>query len=193
MTYHLTPDERVEALDGVLAAARRDHLANCPHCQQELAELQEVAHTLAHAGTDDVPEPSPLFWAQMERRVAVAVDAAAEARPMAWWYGSTRAWGALAAAAVLVLAVGAQTWWANRAITDDAAYVEAEVAADTFADSVQWDFVVNVLGTLEADDVRAVLGPSSRGAVDAAFESLTAAERDAFARLLQAELLEGSN
>ena len=112
---------------------------------------------------------------------------------MAWWHGSTRAWGALAAAAVLVLAVGAQTWWANRPVTPDTTYVDTEVTTDTLVDSVQWDFVVNVLGTLEADDVRAVLGPSSRGAVDAAFESLTAGERDAFARLLRAELVEGSN
>ncbi|MDA1307724.1 MAG: hypothetical protein O2917_10735 [Acidobacteria bacterium] len=193
MTYHLTPDERVDALDGVLAAARRDHLTACPRCQQELVELQDVANTLQHAGPDDVPEPSPMFWTHMERRVAAAVDTAEKVRPMAWWQGSTRAWGALAAAAVLVLAVGAQTWWANRAMTDNSVYVDTGVAADTVADSVQWDFVVNVLDTLEPDDVRAVLGPPSRGALDAAFESLTAAERDAFARLLQAELAEGSN
>jgi len=156
-------------------------------------QLQEVARLLP-PDAGDVPEPSPLFWAQMERRVAGAVDAAdVTGRRTAWWQGSARAWGALAAAAVLVLAVGLPTWWANRAVNDDAVPVETEVTADTVVDSMQWEFVVNVLGTLEADDVRAVLGPSSRGAVEAAFESLTADERDAFARLLQAELMEGSN
>jgi hypothetical protein len=49
-----------------------------------------------------------------------------------------------------------------------------------------------VLESLEHDAARVVLAPSP-GAVDAAFESLTASERETFARLLQQELMEGSD
>jgi hypothetical protein len=186
MTNHLSPTERVDALDGILEPRRQAHVESCLGCQQELSELRDIREALMVTVDDDVPEPSPLFWDHFEARVSAAVDDASAAT-VPWWRGSTRAWLTLATAAAVVLAV-----WISplrTPVPDSSIVVETEVA--TIGDSVQWQFVSSVLGSLEQDDVRVVLEPS-RVAIDSAFESLSADERDAFAQLLRAEISEGS-
>jgi hypothetical protein len=56
---HLTPDELIDAIEGLLAADRQAHLAACDECQSQLASL---SMTLSDAKASGVPEPSPLFW-----------------------------------------------------------------------------------------------------------------------------------
>jgi hypothetical protein len=184
MTIHLSPNERVDALDGVLAASRHAHLEGCASCQQELRAVREVHEALMVSAEGDVPEPSPLFWNHFEARVGAAVNEAT----VPWWHGSMRAWVTLAAAAVILLAV-----WLSPLRTPpvDDVVVDAELEVSTIGESVQWQFMSGVLESLEQDDARVVLAPTA-GAVDTAFESLSAAERETFARLLQAELTEGS-
>jgi hypothetical protein len=190
MTNHLSPDERVDALDGALEVSRQAHLDACAGCRQELATLRDVLRVTAE---DDVPEPSPLFWDHFEARVAAAVNDVAAAR-VPWWRGSTRAWVTLATAAAVLFAVWIsplRTRVADGTGVPDAVVVDAGPAMGTIGESAQWAFMSGVLETLEENDARVVLAPSP-GAVDTAFESLSAAEREAFARLLQAELTEGS-
>lgn len=186
MTNHLSPEERIDALDGTLQAFRQSHVDGCGSCQQELAALRQLADELAATPADDVPEPSPLFWDHFQTRVGAAVGAADAAR---WWRGSSRAWLVLATAAAVLLAV----WLSPMGPREPEVVVtDAEFEIAPIGDSVQWEFMSGVLESLEQDAARVVLAPSP-GAVDAAFESLTASERETFARLLQAELMEGSN
>lgn len=186
MTNHLSPEERIDALDGALEARRQAHVDACGACQQELTALRQMADELAASQAADVPEPSPLFWDHFQARVGAAVNAA---EPAPWWRGSSRAWLVLATAAAVLLAV-----WISplrpREAADSVVTPDVEVA--TIADTVQWEFMSGVLGSLEDDAAHAVLAPTPV-AVDAAFESLTASERETFARLLQAEMTEGSH
>jgi len=188
MTSHLSPDERVDALDGALDVARQSHLDACVVCQQELATLRDVMRVTAGPVGNDVPEPSPLFWDHFEARVAAAVNEVS----VPWWRGSTRAWVTLATAAAILFVVWLSPLRTRVSDVPDAVVADAGLAVGTIGESVQWEFMSGVLESLEQDDARVVLAPSA-SAVDSAFESLSASEREAFARLLQAELTEGSN
>ena len=186
MTNHLSPEERIDALDGMLQASRQSHVDACGSCQQELVALRDMADELATTPAGDVPEPSPLFWDHFQTRVGSAVSAVDTAP---WWRGSSRAWLVLATAAAVLFAV-----WLSpmRTPVPEGVVADADVEVATIGESVQWEFMSGVLESLEQDAARVVLAPSP-GAVDAAFESLTLTERETFARLLQAELREGSN
>ncbi len=183
---HLTDDERVDALEGALDAVRSAHLHACATCRDEVAALQQVWDDLIVDGRVEVPEPPPVFWHQLQARVGSAVDT----RTAAWWTGA-RGWMSLAAAAVLLLVVswGAQqrTPVADLVVSQADAVVETEAIGDT----AQWQFVSDVLASLEDEAAHEVLRPAT-GAFDDALATLSASEREAFARLLQAELTEGS-
>jgi hypothetical protein len=185
MTNHLSPEERIDALDGTLQASRQSHVDACGSCQRELASLREMADELTATPAGEVPEPSPLFWDHFHARVGSAVDAADHAP---WWRGSSRAWLVLATAAAVLLTV----WISPLRPRDAAVTVTPDVEVATISDTVQWEFMSGVLESLEDDAAHAVLAPTAV-AVDAAFESLTASERETFARLLQAEMTEGSH
>lgn len=186
MTNHLSPEERIDALDGTLQASRQSHVDACGSCRQELAALRQMADALAATPAGEVPEPSPLFWDHFQARVGAAVTTVDTAP---WWRGSSRAWVVLATAAAVLFAVWLSPM-GRRAPGDLVPAAEIEVA--TITDSVQWEFMSGVLASLEQDAARVVLAPSP-GAVDAAFASLTESERETFARLLQEELMEGSH
>ena len=75
---HLTPDELIDAMEGLLAADRQAHLATCDECQGQLAGLSMALGDAKDAG---VPEPSPLFWQHFSERVSTAIDQDAAAAP----------------------------------------------------------------------------------------------------------------
>lgn len=193
MTQHLNAEERIDALEGALHATRRAHLDTCAECRQDLAGLRQVWDGLTVTADDDVPEQSAIFWDQFQQRVGAAVDPAQGGASASWWRGSTRAWWALAtAAAMLVTAVlvsPGRFGWGG--VVREAEVADAAPAGSFTGDQVQWQFVTDVLVGLEQEAVREVLGPSPV-AVDVALESLSAAERDTLARLLEAEMAEGS-
>jgi len=186
MTTHLTDDERLDALEGTVDAARSAHLHDCAACRREVADLRQVWDGLMVDARTEVPEPPPMFWDQLQVRVGSAVDT----RTAAWWMGA-RGWMSLAAAAMLLLVV---SWGARqRTPVADVVVSQADAAIETEAigDTAQWQFVSDVLASLEDEAVHEVLRPAT-GAFDDALATLSASEREAFARLLQAELTEGS-
>ena len=67
---HLTPDELIDAMEGLLSEERQSHLAACEQCQRELAGLSSALNDAKQVG---VPEPSPLFWPNFSQRVRVAI------------------------------------------------------------------------------------------------------------------------
>ncbi|HEX8028034.1 MAG TPA: hypothetical protein VF491_06215, partial [Vicinamibacterales bacterium] len=70
---HLTPDELIDAMEGVLADTRHAHLSSCPECGRQLADLSSM---LGEAQRASIPDPSPLFWRYFSQRVNAAIDTA---------------------------------------------------------------------------------------------------------------------
>ncbi len=191
MTHHLSAQEQIEALEGVLVAARQRHLEGCAACAGEAAALRTVWGDVREAG--GIPDPSPLFWDHFQARVhsAIAEDAARTAVGSPWWQGSVRSFLVVGAAALVVIAVAIAPRVVPSVAVPDDTLASAASEIDALTDQVQWQFMVDVLGSLETDAVQSVLVPSARG-VDAAFETLSGQERATFLRLLEAELSAGS-
>ena len=81
MTRHLEPDELVEIADGSRPRDTAPHLEECSRCRATLADLEAA---LSAAVSDEVPEPSPLFWGHLSERISAAVgrEHIADER---WW------------------------------------------------------------------------------------------------------------
>ena len=178
---HLTPDELVDALDGLLEPSRTTHLEACGPCRQQLADLGAVLRDTRQV---DVPEPSPLYWQHLSARVRTAI--VAEVASAGGWRHWVR-WPVLAPVAVLALIVMALAAAVPRqaAVTPDVAAVNAAVdqpLGDSFA------VVANLVGDIDWDTAMSAGLTVGPGAADQAVLELTAAEQQELARLLKAEL-----
>ena len=67
---HLSSQELVALAEGGLSADRAAHLDACDRCRDEANDLRAVMSGVQEA---EVPEPSPLFWEHLSRRVSDAV------------------------------------------------------------------------------------------------------------------------
>lgn len=184
MTSHLTPEQFVDALDRPLPADREAHLAVCPSCADELAEMRRVMVDVGVAG--DVPEPSPLYWEHLSARVREAVDAVPEPQP--WWRARWRP--VLAFAGVLgVVVIAAVLRPGPVAPTAAPANVDATATISASAESdAMWDMISTLASDVPVDQaIEAGLAPSS-GTADAAIASLTDAQRRELMRLLKREM-----
>jgi hypothetical protein len=82
---HLKPARLVDLAEGVEPEQSVSHLAECDTCRRALAELRATMAAVAGpgdpggSGSNDVPEPSPLFWEHLSARVHNVV--AEEGRP----------------------------------------------------------------------------------------------------------------
>ena len=192
MTTHLSPQESVNALDGVLPESRQAHLKSCASCQTEVDGLRAMMVDLGDA--EDVPEPSPLFWGHFQSRVQAAVQEEM-VRParVSWWSMVASVRGAVAAAATVAVVTIAVALSPGAPVAPVAPMEDAQVsvADDAMAlETAEWAFVSGMMDSFEPNDVREVPAPSTL-AVDNAFASLTSGEREAFAKLLSAELAQG--
>jgi len=110
---HLNAADLIDLAEGARDESSVPHLAECARCRQQLLELREMMD--AAAGAADVPEPSPLFWDHLSRRVHLAVaEESGGRRGRLGWRAWRRAFvpaSAMALAAVLVL--GVVTWRAS--------------------------------------------------------------------------------
>lgn len=104
--HDLTAAYALDALDSSEVAVYEEHLAHCPRCREELAELSETATALAYA----VPAPVPSL--ALRARI---IDAAVAERPSnvvplrPRWALPAVAAAAVAAAAAIVFAVSTLT------------------------------------------------------------------------------------
>jgi hypothetical protein len=102
MGGHLSETELARALSGETSSAAAEHLSRCSACGERLDEVLGMLATTRSA--DDVPEPSPLYWEAMRRRVRHALQA--EPRPRAaWWANGWRLAPLAGAAAALLVAL----------------------------------------------------------------------------------------
>lgn len=184
MNRHLTPEQFVDAVEQAPAipADRQAHLAVCQQCAEQLAEMQSLMADVTIAG--DVPEPSPLFWDHLSARVRAAVDA--EPAPVAWWRAYWRPMvTAVGALAVIVVAVVLRPTPAAVPAIDSASNTEVVLSDEAEA---AFAMIGALAPSVPASDAREAGLEPGRGATDAAFDSLTQAQRRALIKLLKAEM-----
>lgn len=176
---HLTPDELIDAMEGMLTADRQQHFSTCGHCQRELAELSRV---LADAKQISVPEPSPFFWPHFSERVRTAIedDAAAGGNWPSWLR-----WQVLlpvGAVAMIILALMASV---PKQVT-----VVPEVAEDLSAPAVEdnWVMLAELVGEIDLETASEAGVNVTPGLAEQAVLELTADEQQELTRLLKAEL-----
>lgn len=113
---HLSRDELLGLVD------REDwghpHLATCERCRRDVDELRTMIEELRGV---PVPEPSPLFWDHLTRRVREAI----EAEPPQRGEVRERWWALVPASLVVALAVGL-LWWTLPSRASDPPHVAAE-------------------------------------------------------------------
>lgn len=173
---HLTADELIDAMEGLLADDRRAHLSSCDACRRQLDELSATRHDAQQAS---VPEPSPLFWNNFSARVNEAIDA----EPSGTWPQWLR-WQVLlplgAAAMVILTLMLTAPGPSVVEVVDDAATIET-------ADVDHWIAFADLVGELDIETASAA-GVLEPGMADQAVLQLTAEEQQELTRLLQAEL-----
>jgi hypothetical protein len=180
---HLTPQQFIDAIDGVLSPVHAGHLEACEPCRQEIAALRSL--------TSDVravvaPEPSPLFWDHLSERVRVATSA--EPVPAgAWWHG---VWNPVMTIG-LALAVMAIMFVVRAGPVRPSPLppVTVEALGSIADDSVSRppDFVVDVAASLPMEDLREVARPTP-DATAALMDQLTPTQRAEFVRLVKARM-----
>lgn len=191
---HLPPDTFIDLLDGTLHEDAVPHLRGCQECQGQLADLRATWQAAVEV---DVPEPSPLFWEHLSRRVHEAV--AAEPNPAPRWWQMQWTWptlgfaGAAFAAVALVFVLQSP----RTAVTDSPAVASqrAEVIGTVepeplpaLVDDASIGLVADLASDLDVESALPELGLGARGAAERALSELDADERVELRRLLAEEM-----
>jgi hypothetical protein len=190
VTRHLSRDERLLALDGALDSARREHLDACAACRTEIEALGGV---LQRVRAVDVPEPSPLFWDHLARRVGDAIAQEPAPSPGRPWWAPRLAWAAVALVAIAVTAgyvarqrrvVAPPPVTAHVIVPPEPRRPDAAAPPDIdLTPDENWALI-----TATADDAGVEGLEPQLGQAEWTISSLSAAERAALAQELAAEL-----
>src|SRR5262245_52523434 len=204
---HLSGDEFVDLVEGIVSDVDLPHLASCDRCRGQLADLRAARAMAAEKEVVDVPEPSPLFWDHFSARMREAV-ANEPAPPDGWWQ---RLWswpGVLApvsaVAAVIVVAavvfrspapstpsqVATAPSSASRSVGNTAGPTPGyslELLGDNIADDVSLALVADLTDQLGLD-AAADAGLTSDNSAEHAVTHMSAAELAQLERLLTEEM-----
>jgi hypothetical protein len=177
---HLTADELIDAMEGMLDPERQAHLAGCQHCRRQLDDLAAVLNEARQAS---VPEPSPLFWNHFSARVNEAIDAEPRRGGAQWlrWQVLLPLGACAMLVLALVLSVPKSTPQDN-----DVAIAALDTPVPPASDD-NWGAIVAMVGELDLETASAT-GVIEPGIADQAVLTLTAEEQRELTRLLQAEL-----
>jgi hypothetical protein len=192
---HLSHEALVDLAEGGVGG--HDHLDVCVTCRERVESMRQMMGILA---TDHVPEPSPLFWEHLSRRVDRALDEV----PSPWDWGAVLRWGwvAATAAAIIVIAVlvggPAQTPESTAAAAQPGVTTATGVAVeDANADAVSWTVAAaddswQIVEGAAADlDLETAVEAGifiRRGSLDRELLMLSDQERSDLARAIRAEL-----
>jgi hypothetical protein len=205
MATHLRPEELIDLAEGARSEPSAPHLASCEECRRQLADLRA---TLTSIAVDDVPEPSPIFWDQLQSRVSDAV--AAESPSGVAWLGrlsallQPRVLIPIAATAAIALAIVASLDTGaplppiptQSTVTAPVASSGSEASGSSrlelLSDSLQDDdpslqLVADLAATLDANDASDA-GLTAHGSAEHAVTHLSAPELAALQKILRQEL-----
>jgi hypothetical protein len=208
---HLNPARLVDLAEGVEAEEAVPHLAECDRCRRALAELRATMAGITwpgdaggpgSPGSNDVPEPSPLFWDHLSARVRDAV--AEEGRPGRFGWLRPR-WIAPALAGMLALAIIAIAVRSAKApppppIPSPTLSIAASAPPSLppleplgAADDPALGLIEDYGTALNWDDMREEIAVVSHvGGIDEAVTTLSAEERQELQRLLEEEMTQPS-
>ena len=178
---HLSPEETIDALDGMLAADRTAHAASCGACAAQIEELRAAIRDVVDAA--EVPEPSPLMWDVLQHRVRAAT--AGEPTTASLWQRSWKpavAFGAIAATVLLAVLLRAPAPVSTPPVAPEVMIADAVPAGEDYA----WDLVVNLAADLSHDDALALAPTGTATAV--LVEDMSPREREALVKLIQREM-----
>ena len=181
---HLTPDELIDAVEGLLSEERQSHLAACEQCQRELAGLSSA---LTEAKQVSVPEPSPLFWPNFSQRVRVAIDqdAATSNNWPAWLRWQVLLPLGAIAMIILALLISVPNERRDENVT---AALQAPQAPEAPEALDRWAMLADLVGDIDLDTASAAGVTLMPGDAEQAVLQLTAEEQQELTRLLKAEL-----
>lgn len=193
-TNHLTDVECVDLLDGVrLGATVDEHVRGCPQCRTRVEDMRAVVRM---AQGDAVPEPSPLFWEHLARRVKGDVEAGES--PDEWWRLALPGWrGQLVAAAVAVVVIGAFAvesgrWLRTVEPPDPQISQVSDLRRDdqmvALEERAEWALLVMVADGITSDEAGELGLVGGPGHVDRMLDGLSDDERRRLGELLQDEL-----
>ncbi len=196
---HLNAEELVDLAEGTRAESAAPHLRGCAQCRAQLDEMRAMISAVADV---DVPEPSPLYWNHLSRRVQEAV--AAERGQSGWNRSSTfverlvraRSFqaGIVAFASLLLVVFATSRVRAPRVsgTAHQAAALSQPAGQDSLSDvAVDTDpsltLVATLTSTLDAE-ARAEAGLARVGSAEHAVAHMNGAELRELHRLLQEEM-----
>jgi hypothetical protein len=186
---HLSQD-RLLALVEAPGSPDDPHLAVCKRCRHEVYALRRV---LDDVGSVDVPEPSPLFWDVLSRRIREAVDGeGSQARPRQAWR-PWLAWALSLAGAVTLALVGLVRPASRPGEVDGASVQPATRIDDGRTADREWQLLLDILdgqGARLTDEPNVGAEP---GSTDALLAELSSEERAALVWLLQRESVDAGS
>jgi hypothetical protein len=202
---HLTPEELIDLAEGTQNDASVPHVMACAACRRQLVEARAM---LASVADVEVPEPSPLFWDHLSRRVSDAV--AAEGAPHGSWLVPSWMWTSAAPLAVVTMVVTLVAALGPRFITPREPNRTATTAAATatvastgpavptasspgelLSDSLQTpdDLSLELVAELtDAAGINGDAGLATSGSAEHAVTHLSGSELQELGRILQQEL-----
>jgi len=196
---HLTAGELVDLAEGTRAESSEPHLRSCDQCRQELVEARTM---LAATTKAVVPEPSPLFWEHLSKRVHEMVAAEGSVPRASWlttiqdWTSSRLVWLVSAgAAAAVIFAVGLALKSGAPGLVPAPAAVESAATADAVSDSTSPNddpsltLVATLAGEMDWEGNSEPELTTRLGAADKAVMDLSDAERRELERLLKEALV----
>lgn len=184
---HLTDEQLVDAVDGVLSPAPSAHVVHCQMCAEKVEVLRRIVYEIRR---DDVPEPSPLFWNGFASRVRASIVAPVDPARLR----SFPAWRwAVAAAALVIVVIGVQFAGPRSTPEQEMPFVShGDDAADPATidpdGDEAWTIVQSIASELHFDDARDAGVMPRAGAIERAATELSPEERAELVRILEDEL-----
>ena len=195
MRTHLTEEEFVDLLDGVLPPARLAHVDACAACG---ATARALAETAATAQPVAVPEPPPYFWEQLSARVHASVAEEPRPGPFLVVFANPVFRGALALCAVAVVAImaGRSGMWRTDDAPPSSVQLQTPTLPETAADDdlaaietdEAWALVRALAESLDHDQMDMEGVAVDRGTAEHLALRMTDRERQELARLIEEQL-----
>ena len=186
---HLSSDQVLAAVEG--RGEQPAHLGSCPACRASVDELRQV---LALAATDEVPEPSPLFWNYLSERVRNAVAAEAVPQSTRSPFSFARLASLGTAVAIIIIGVAVTMRTAQPVSTVAPVPVGVPDVADASArlplsgDDPAWVMMGELASQLNWEDAAEAGLATGPDAAERAIAQMSEEEQREVVELLQSEL-----